>query len=631
MIAAFRVRFTPTPASSVWSDALFANWLNAGIQFSLAHYWAKTSFGQADLRHEIFPPIVIDDPRAGMKPEERAISGKDREYLVNGVTAKATDEFNPDWGAFDAILIWFAQPTDMFGGGGYPVPLGYIAGGGGLLDFLFGEPEPEKKYLPVAVCDVASPFDGVCQELGHAFGFDHSYDRTGTVYGDPYDVMSAQIYGGKNSAFVRATFPALPIGTFVNGVEQNSVVGPLVSAAQLYNSPLAGELKKGGLFVDVPARSKGGTTSFTLYALDEAADLWPSPPGPVLGVVPPASPLSDTYFLELRRSAGYDRGFLGPGVTDATRPPIGVVIHYFDQNQKRVVYVDTVPLINNNGDTDYNVGGAGFTIRVTSVGANFRSVGLTVGGGDFWRNFGVDLTEVRDEVISTTRTRWQRMEVSPCFMFPVGVYQHRYRLVKHQFTLIASSFGYEKPGYTWTLNGTALNPALNTVSLPVNVELPQPAGGTQFDTRNLSFQYTAAGNTLVLTCEPLMVMTLSGNFNIAVELKVAEHSPGVLKNIYEDRTLVTSLRFNTVAIEWDQNYQQKLAKCKAAIVAVNKKRIPVAVDPRPKPEPDPFVILPELEQVIRGLIETNPAAANAVIDQVSRMTNLRKVDILRRL
>jgi hypothetical protein len=385
-------------ASAVWSDDWLNAWLNAGIQYSLAHFWKKTSFGQADIRYHLFPPIVLDDPRANMTAEERQVWGKDRECLVNGVIAKVRDSFHTDWGPFDALLIWFAQGTDLFGGGAYQVSLPYLAGGGGLLDFLFGEPEAPKKLLPVAVCDIDSSFDQVAQEVGHVFGFQHSQDRAGQDYGSPYDSMSSRRYGGRDTSFIRPNVPSLPIGRFVNGVNQQSVIGPLISAAQIYNNAFGQKVKDSGLFFQVPASYLTAPTAVKLIALDVAVDLWPGEVRPCLAVIPPSNSGGDTYFLKLRRGAGYDSGIAAG--TDISHPPAGVVIHLFDRVRNRVVYVGVLPLQDGAGDRDYHVFAGWFTVRVTSIGAGFSSVGLLVGGGtDFWRNFGITFEDIRDDTL----------------------------------------------------------------------------------------------------------------------------------------------------------------------------------------------------------------------------------------
>lgn len=613
MIAAMRVRFTPTPASQMWGDAVFGSWLNTTVQYSLAHFWFKASFALADLQFQIFPPIVIDDPRLQLTPEEMGNNVIARKCLVNGVTAKVTDEFHPDWDSVDGMLIWFAQPTDLFGGGAHPVPLPPpwpIPEG--LLDLLAGG--PRYKYLPVAVSDIASPFHMVCQELGHAYGFDHPLDRAGGDYGDPYDSMSSEWYGGVYSpAFERPVDAALPVGQGETGDDVQRIIGPYLSAAQLTIGPFAATLKAAGMFIDVPPSYATGASSFTLHALDEAIARFPAQPLPVTAVIPPDWPGGDTYFLELRRASGYDSG-LRENAADGSRPPIGVVIHSHDKLRKRIVYVDTLPLADNSGDRDYHLfGGGGFTFRVTSIGADYRSVGITIGGRDFWRHFGVIVEDVQHEVLTTTQTEWQKAEVSPCFMFPVGDYYYHYKYDFNRYTLIVSSFGYEKPGYIWTINGTLLDPSANTANISASVESPGPAGKT-IATRLVPIEYTVGADRLSMSCAPKI-----GNFSLLIEVKSVETSPEVLKNFYEDKSVVTSVRFDNVALEWDDNYKKRQEECEDAIEGVNRKHIPqrkVGV-----PKPDPFRVR-NIESLINELVEVDVGITNALVDGVAKVANI---------
>jgi len=133
----------------------------------------------------------MDDPRDKLKPEDKLKNDVARSARVNGVIAKVTDAFHPNWSTIDGLLIWFAQPTDLFGGGSYALPLP-VPDQNFLEDFLFGSPKQQYKYVPVAVSDIASPFDMVCQELGHAYGFEHPLDRAREDYGDPYDSMASE-------------------------------------------------------------------------------------------------------------------------------------------------------------------------------------------------------------------------------------------------------------------------------------------------------------------------------------------------------------------------------------------------------------------------------------------------------
>jgi hypothetical protein len=605
----------------MWDDAVFGNWLNLKMQNSLAHFWYKSSFTLADLKFQIFPPIVIDDPRLKLTPEERENKEKARAALVNGVTAKVTDNFHPDWSLLDGILIWFAQQTDLFGGGGYPVPLP-LREGGFLEDFIFGAPEQHYKNLPVAVSDIDSPFHAVCQELGHAYGFEHPFDRAGGEYGDPYDSMASAWYGGVySSAFERPKDPALPVGKIIDKVDQQSIIGPYVSAANLAISPLAATLRSAGMFIDLPPSYVTGA-SFTLHALDDAIGHFPAQRLSIVAVIPPDMPGGDTYFLELRRASGYDSG-LRKNAADKSKPPIGVVIHSYDKVRNRIVYVDMLPLVDNRGDCDYHLfGGGGFTFRVTSIGADFRSVGITIGGREFWRHFGVNIEDVQHDVLTTTETEWQKVEVSPCFMFSVGDYYYHYKHNFNSYTLVVSSFGYEKPSYVWTVNGTVLDPSVSMVKVSASVESPAPTGKT-IVTKLVPIKYSVDADRLTMSCDPEI-----GNFSLVIEVKSVETSPEVMKNFYEDKSVVTSVHFNNVALEWDDNYKKRQKECKDALEAVNKKHIPQRKVRVPRPE-DPFQVR-NIEALISEIYDVSLGVSKAVVDEVVRVANIVKGQISKR-
>ncbi len=609
MIAAIRVRFTPTPATQMWSDASFANWLNPTIPFSLGHYWRKSSFGFADLNFQIFPSIVMDDPRLQLSPADRMNNGKSRQALVNGVSARVTASFKPDWSKIDGMLIWFAQPTDLFGGGAFPVPLpsslpdpfGQIVG---LLAQAY-------KDIPVAVSDIASPFSTVCQELGHAYGFEHPLDRNYEDYGDPYDSMASAWYGGVfNSGFTRAADPRLPMGTVVDGIDQQAVMGPYISAAHLAADDLP-RLGAAGLVVNVPPSYATGAASFRLHALDDAIERYPTQALPVVAVIPPDMPGGDTHYLELRRAAGYDAG-LRVVTGDSSRPPVGVVIHKYDATRKRVVYLDTLPLVDNRGDRDYHMfGGGGFTVRVTSIGAAMRTVNLTVGGRNFWRQFGLDLEAPRETITDTSQTAPQSAEVSPCFMYDVGTYYYHHRYVFKTYTLVANSFGYERPTYTWSLNGVVLDPSLRSAKVPCTASLPGPTG-VAVAAAMVDVAYTVGADRLEFSCDPV-----AGNFSLLVGVRVAETSPGVLKNVYEDRTLETSLNIRGVSLVWDDNYKRRQKECRDALWAVNMKRIP-----RRKlgvPVPDDRFGPRVIEEILRDILDVSTSVADAVVDGVAKV------------
>jgi hypothetical protein len=131
------------------------------IPFSLGDFWWSSSKALFPLEHTIYNPIVMNDPRLTVAKDNATQRGA----LVNGAIAAATAQVSPDWDNTDILMIWYAQPTDMFGGGKYTVPL---RGGG-------------SKNIPVTVVDIASPFDSACQELGHSFGLQHEVAPAGST------------------------------------------------------------------------------------------------------------------------------------------------------------------------------------------------------------------------------------------------------------------------------------------------------------------------------------------------------------------------------------------------------------------------------------------------------------------
>ncbi|MEO8621889.1 MAG: hypothetical protein ABI625_12540, partial [bacterium] len=570
-----------------------------------------------DLNFQIFPAIVIDDPRAGLSAEDRKNNGIARGALVDGVTSKITEQFGPDWSTIDGAVIWFAQGTDLFGGGGHRVPLPLPDPN--IIDYLLGGQDQQYKEIPVAVSDINTPFHMAAQELGHAYGFDHPLDAARHEYGDPYDSMASEAYGGVfNPAFTRSVDVTLPVGTIVNGLDQQRIIGPHLSAAQQTIGPFSDTLKSKGMFIDVPTSYAGGVSSFTLYALDYAISRFPQQPLPIVAIIPPTGPSDEKYFLELRRAEGYDAG-LRKDSKDVVRPPVGVVIHLYDVALKKVAYIDTFPLPLTRGDTDYHLfTGAGFTFRVTSIGADFRSVGITIGGRDFWRHFGLTVEDPqRHESLVTTIGDWQPVLVSPCFAFPVGPYTYRYEYTLTSYVIPVTSFGYEQPTYLWTINGKQLDPALNSAMIDVTLESPKPAGKTIAITP-VALSYTVEPDRLTINCQRGV-----GNFSVFVEVTVVESSQEVMKNYYEDRTSVFRLRFDTVKLVWDDNYKQHVKQCQDMLAGVNEKHIPQAKVGVPQPE-DPFGIVGNLRGLVDEFAHVSSTVTNAVIVEVGRIATIAK-------
>ena len=290
----------------------------------------------------------------------------------------------------------FAQQTDLFGGGSYIVPVGNGT-----------------KSIPAAVCDIASSFDQIVQEVGHAFGLNHEVDSSGREYQSPYSSMSSETYGFTNPSFKRPEDSRLPVGVGTDSPPSDGqrTIGPYITPVQFYISKFMPSFNDPGTLYQVPASYIDSPHSFRLTAVDAAIDSWPVRK-PMLAVLPPAHSGGDTYFVELRRSSSYDAGFTRDGANGA---PMALAIHAVSPLTGRVRYVDRISLDASPGDQHYYSAEGAFGVRLDSYENDFSSCGVTVGGDGFWRYFGADLDSVLTNRVSA---RGQLPICRPASCFP---------------------------------------------------------------------------------------------------------------------------------------------------------------------------------------------------------------------
>ena len=607
MLAVIRARFSNTPASAVWSDATMQSWLDPNIPFSLAHYWTRTSFFQADMRYNLFPPVVLGDPRA-----DTSLGSNVRERLVRGVLNEVTRVWNPDWDLFDQFIMCFAQMTDMFGGGAYT---------------LKTRPGSDRAWITGAVIDIASPFDGICQEVGHAFGLDHELNQAGNEYGCPYSTMSSS---GQGSSFLRPTDAGLPVGLmppptdvpFSNDYQR--IVGPYIPPVHFY-------VRNFGAFVhpdsviQVPPSYEQTPVTLRLVALDKGVNTWPQRKR-VLAVLPPLVPNGDTYFLELRRRNDYDQGIAldTSGATGSV--PAGIVMYSHNPATGRIVYVDRIPFAGAPGDRDYHSFKGFFTVRLNSVDDDFGGASVTVGGGDFWKHFGVDFEQplVNTQVDHTTK--WTTVQVAPCILYEKSDHQFRYHLETTQVALVANSFGFENPHYRWFVNDQELDPSNASLNLMIHVQTALDGQLQKAQSQNVAFQYRVIQNRLELTTSA----PYSGIY-VSVKVIANESSHEVMQNLYPDQSVWTSVNFNNIQIEWDLGYVEDLAKCWKKFRDIDRKFSKSQPFKIPKPDPDPRFDDLRVNVLLQQLVQTNPAVANAVINEVANLAQISRLDVLKQL
>jgi hypothetical protein len=561
VFAVFRVRFdTNLDPGSVWSDALIQNWWDPTIPGSLAHYWQTASRGTFDVRHILFPPIVMADPRLGLplsvlvkKPKGGGIPAQEtydymlhRLLLMDAVVAAAHAQVGFDADAFDRAFMWFAQPTDLFGGLTVLAPTS--AGGA--------------RPLTVAVSDVDSEFRHACHEVGHTFRLGHPFDSTGTQeYGSPYDIMGDP---AGIATYLRDPDPRLP------DTEKQRRSGPLVSGAELarlpaFNSPQAAVL------VDAAARQAGAQVR--LFALDSMRN-------PFLASIPTDN---GTYIVELRRSKGYDRG-----IGDESGPAAGLVIHRL-RPDGAILYDDVIP-VTSYGGSDWRSLAGGFSIVPGQAAYDLEWADFTVGPLAFGQAHRVRLELVR-AYDSSVRTVQEDVvfNAPPCM---AGTYSlstsHRICAVSMQ----AIVHGFISPAFQWTVNGVIVPPDDET-SVRFTTTAHQP--GAFPDSPEIIEQRSVrlVGS---LTDGHLSLRTQTrgdgiGNFTIDVRVLVSEADPGSGATVIAAVSDSRFVDFRTTVVEWDGRYRAAVERCYGGI----RQRVEIIDPPRivlDPSDPPPYFVDP---------------------------------------
>jgi hypothetical protein len=594
MWAIIPVRWHSTQPGQVWSPAQFSALLDPNITFSLGHYLRRVTFGQADLDYHLFAPVAIDDPRITKPDVEDIYSGarEDRKPLLNVPRAEVTRRERPNWSRFSGIMFWYAQATDLFGGG----------------------------YPPTCVVDRDSRFDAICHEVLHMFGFAHTSNGV-NEYVSPYDIMSAMSYTmgvGPGPAFVRATKAALPTGA-VGGTDPMAVVGPLLSPAQLAGTTYWPALESSGLVRTLP-ENLTRPVRVRLHAVDLAAKVWPTVNGPAVLQTAELGESKERFYFEFRRSAGYDAGFVRANPATALaggRPPAGVVVHHRGSHG-RLDYTGVLP-VENEGDLDatFLEYALRFTVRMRGVGPADAWIDVEVNKRAALPTGHAMNLDVHSEDEGRGTGEPVTVRTKPCFAGPEGSYKLRSVYTRSGFRVEATSRGYEKPRYAWRVHGRSIDPTATSMTLSLPVVTPNDSGGWNNQTQTVRLDYRLQANVLQVACEPTQVKDgktqTVGNFNVTLETLVAESDPGVLKNHYPSREMVTNLHFQTVAYKWDAAYERAEERCRKMLVEVLRKRIPAHGLP---PELDPS--WGRVREQYRQILATDPALAQSLSTDLAR-------------
>jgi hypothetical protein len=175
------------------------------------------------------------------------------------------------------------------------------------------------------------------------------------------------------------------------------------------------------------------------------------------------------------------------------------------------------------------------------------------------------------------------------------------------------------------VNDELLDPARNSITQKLSVQRAESGELADPQAEDVAFEYALAQNVLKLKCQAPFA-----NIHAGIKVLVNETSPEVVKNLYPDRSLWTSVDIDNVEIEHDQAYIDEVKECARRIRGISDKyslsdmAVPRRVDPGPR-------FGEETVELINALILSNPVAANAAIGELARLKNVGKLQVIQQL
>ncbi|HEX9039965.1 MAG TPA: hypothetical protein VF838_02945 [Trebonia sp.] len=356
------------PAAQLYSDEVINRlFLPNDYMWGIASFWQNTSFGSLDLTgSEVFPwvKLGLPTPAPGAAPIDRGTVAQ------AGLAAAQRAGFPLD--DFQGLIFWVVGGSPQDGG---------------------ASPSRLAGRWAFATLYEAAVNTVYCHEYGHAMGFRHSWGPGVSIasdheqpYYDPYDMMSAQTFGGQQASFGIRADPLGPPGGATDPFY--TAVGPMPAMAELYNE--IPDFAKSANVLDLGVMDSWWDRSFRLRARDLGAGT-----DPVLAIARSADGASGdrlAFLVELCRTAGYDRAY---GIAVPGAAPAGVVVHSFINLREypttvqdfdgmpKVAYEGNIPAPLTPGRS-WDAATAKITIRVTAATADMSTVDLSITRRPVW-------------------------------------------------------------------------------------------------------------------------------------------------------------------------------------------------------------------------------------------------------
>jgi len=504
-------------AVPTWPDSAYTGCFLPIRPLGVARYWQDCTFGLLNLEDSVVYPWRVLDLNKPTGFMNRSV------VLTNAIEC-CLDHGFPLHQFRCVIVVVIPSAAGVLDGGSQ----GISTRGGYWSCSLHGEHDEH---------------DFFAHEAGHVLGFDHAWGRpligAPVEYADPYCIMGAQDYGvATDPVWVAPADPAMPVHA-----DYWHRMAPAPSGATLYQ--YIPEFSNAGYALELGSGPPDIRHRVHLNALDTGRK-------PCVAVV--WIPDEERkYTVEYRRKQGWDRG---------VEP--AVVIHSIeqtflapDQQQLRAVYEGRIP-VPHQGDPTWQARSKNIAVLLDRVNSDGSAVDVIIGSAAI-----VDPLYVTIELIEGGSS--QLVEEGDADVFvPPNCGERRFHFyIDHQDTVIrckASAPGFEKPKFSWTVNGVAvpagglLGPLAPTLRIPVVARFPRPNSETT-ETRTAHISYEVADDILVLTAR-----AQDGNYLVDVTVTATE-SAAASGNIGAIAGTNRSASMSGVIVRYEGAFYEAVLRC----------------------------------------------------------------------